>query len=258
MLWNASAISQYTIEAIDGPVGTVSDFLFDDSSWSVRWLVVDTGKWLTGRKVILPTAVLGHPDPTTGTFSVRLTLQQVEDSPEIDPERPASRRAETRVYEHYRWNPYWGGGYMSGYIGSYGMTPFPVSGSNDQKFEIAAAERNINSSTLCSVEVVTGYHIEARDGDLGHIEDFLVEDGDWSIHFLVVDTRNWWVGKRVLISPKSVLDIDWQERMVTLDVDRQKVKDSPAYDPSTTVDKAFEQQFHRHYGLPAEDGGPFA
>ena len=95
---------------------------------------------------------------------------------------------------------------------------------------------------------MTSYHIHASDGEIGHVEDFLVEDADWSIRYLVVDTKNWWPGKKVLISPRSVREIDWSARLVNLDVDRQKVKDSPTYNPSMSVDRAYERDFHSHYG----------
>ncbi len=101
---------------------------------------------------------------------------------------------------------------------------------------------------LRSIEAVTGYHIHASDGEIGHVEDFLVEDADWSIHYLVVDTKNWWPGKKVLISPRSAREIDWTDNLVNLNVDRQRVKDSPAYDASTTVDRAYEKNFRSHYG----------
>jgi hypothetical protein len=98
MLWNASAIKGYAIAASDGQLGTVSDFLFDDASWLIRWLVVDTGNWLSGRKVLLPPMVLGHPHPTEHEFPVRLTRQQVKDSPDINADQPVSRQMETHVY----------------------------------------------------------------------------------------------------------------------------------------------------------------
>jgi len=84
MLWNASAVTGYAIAANDGRLGTVSDFLFDDTRWWVRWLVVDTGKWLSGRKVLLPLSTLGHPDPRQREFAVELAMQQVKGSPDID------------------------------------------------------------------------------------------------------------------------------------------------------------------------------
>ena len=256
MLWNASAIADYSVEASDGPIGTVSDFLFADAAWTVRWLVVDTGRWLTGRKVILPASALGHPDPAERTFSVELTKQQVEDSPVIGSDEPVSRRAESGIFQHYGLSPYWSGSYLGGYRGPYGSTPFPVAGDEQRNREITDAEHDRYNPSLRSFKLITGYHVESRDGDIGHIEDFLVDDADWSIRFLLIDTRNWWHGKRVLISPRSVLEIDWQGRMVSLNVDRQKVKDGPEYDPSVVLDKSFEQHFHHHYGLPPTNETP--
>jgi PRC-barrel domain len=92
MLWHVSAINGYAIEASDGDIGTVSDFLFDDASWRVRWLVVDTGNWLSGRKVLLPPSVLGRIYAKDRVFAVKLTKQQVKDSPGID--------TETSVYDY--------------------------------------------------------------------------------------------------------------------------------------------------------------
>src|SRR5271169_4173869 len=113
MLWHASAINGYAIEASDGDIGTVSDFLFDDASWLIRWLVVDTGNWLSGRKVLLPSSVLGHIDRAGQKFSVRLTMEQVKDSPDIDTDRPVSRQMETNIYDYYGWSPYWGNGFFT-------------------------------------------------------------------------------------------------------------------------------------------------
>jgi sporulation protein YlmC with PRC-barrel domain len=239
MLRNASAIKGYAIAATDGRLGTVSDFLFDDASWLVRWLVVDTGKWLSGRKVLLPPSVLGHIDPNGNEFAVSLTMQQVKDSPDIDTERPVSRQIETNIYDFYGWSPYWGGtGFlMGGYGGSgYGggaIAPLPSPGSMRRAEDIAAAQQNDDDPHLRSVEAVTGYHIHASDGEIGYVEDFLLQDTDWSIHNLVVDTTNWWLGKKVLIAPWSIQEIDWTDNLVNLKIDREKVKNSPAYDAST-------------------------
>jgi hypothetical protein len=258
-MWNSSLIKGFAIKASDGRLGTVSDFLFDDESWLVRWLVVDAGTWLSDRKVLLPPSVLGHVDSENREFSVRLTKQQVKDSPDINAERPVSRQMEGNIYDYYGWNPYWNtglnmGGYAAGGLGSYGYSPdalsaLPSGGSrrSEELEEIAAARRRNDDPHLRSIDVVTGYHIHATDGAIGHVEDFLVEDGDWSIHYLVVDTSNWLAGKKVLISPRSVHDIDWTEKLVDLDVGRQQVNDSPTYDLSTLVDRAYERNFHNYY-----------
>jgi hypothetical protein len=251
MLWNASAINGYAIEASDGDIGTVSDFLFDDASWHVRWLVVDTGNWLSGRKVLLPPSALGRLYAKDRVFAVKLTKQQVKDSPDIDTDRPVSRQMETSVYDYYGWSPYWGSGF---YMGGYGYMPggtmeSPYLGVQRRDEEIAKAQASRDDVHLRSVQAVTGYHIHASDGEIGHVEDFLVEDVDWSIHCLVVDTKNWWPGKKVLIPPRSAQTIDWMDRLVNLDIDRQKVKDSPVYDPSVTIDQAYDEKLLTYYGI---------
>jgi sporulation protein YlmC with PRC-barrel domain len=253
MLRNASAVNGYAIIASDGHLGTVSDFLFDDTTWLVRWLVVETGSWLSGRKVLLPAFALGHLDPARREFSVRLTRQQVKDSPDIDTERPVSRQMETGIYDYYGWSPYWvSGPYMGGWGYGYGygggaIAPLPSLGSSRREEDIAAGRRSHDDPHLRSTEAVAGYHIRAKDGEVGHVEDFLIEEADWSIHYLIVNTKNWWPGKKVLVSPRSVREIDWADNLVNLDLDRQNVKDGPAYNSSVTVDRAYEQDFHSYY-----------
>lgn len=262
MLWNASRIKGYVIAASDGRLGSVSDFLFDDTSWMIRWLVVDTGHWLSGRKVLLPPLTLGHPNPTEHEFPVRLTRQQVKDSPNINTDEPVSRQMESHVYDYYGWYPYWesglymgGYGYMGGfgYMGGYGYLGGPPEGapspeSRRRQHHIADTYRSDGDLHLRSIAAVSGYHIHASDGEVGHVEDFLLDDTDWSIHYLVVDTKNWWPGKKVLISPRSAGKVDWKSRLVNLDVDREKVKGSPIYDATTIVDRAYEGHFHSYYG----------
>ena len=261
MLWKASAINDYAIVASDGRIGTVIDLLFDDASWLVRWMVVDTGNWLSGRKVLLPPSVLGHPDLKRRAFSVRLTMNQVKDSPDIDTDRPVSRQMETKIYDYYGWSPYWGTGfYMGGYgfMGGMGgaMAATPPIGAMQHEKENSDTRRNDDDPHLRSIEAVTGYNIRATDGEIGHVEDFLVEDADWSIHYLIVDTKNWWPAKKVLISPRSARKIEWAHKLVNINVDRQTVKDSPAYDASTTVDCAYEKQFQSYYGAAPPSDRP--
>ncbi|MGO9359160.1 MAG: PRC-barrel domain containing protein [Xanthobacteraceae bacterium] len=251
MLRNASTLHGYGIAASDGHLGVVTDLLFEDTSWLLRWLVVDTGHWLPGRKVLLPATVLGLVDPEKREFSVRLTMAEVRHSPDIDTERPVSRQIETDLYDFYGWRPYWNPGlYLDGFGNGYGggaTMPLPVPGSARLEEDIAAAERDHDDPHLRSVQAVTGYHVHASDGEIGHVADFLIEDADWSIRYLVVDTRNWWPGNKVLISPRSVRGVEWEDRFVNLTVDRQAVKSSPAYDASMTIDRTYERRLHGYY-----------
>jgi hypothetical protein len=251
MLRNTSTLHGYGIAASDGRLGVVTDMLFEDASWLLRWLVVDTGHWLSGRKVLLPVTVLGHLDPEKREVSVRMTMDAVRHSPDIDTERPVSRQIEAGLYDFYGWRPYWNPGlFMDGLGYGYGggaTLPLPAAGSARLEDDVVAAERDHDDPHLRSVKAVTGYHIHASDGEIGHLADFLIEDADWSIHYLVVDTRNWWPGNKVLISPRSVRSIAWEDRSVNLTVDREAVKSSPAYDASMTIDRAYERRLHGYY-----------
>jgi hypothetical protein len=255
MLRHHSQYKGYAIHASDGAIGTVSDLLFNDTTWLVRWLVVDTGNWLTGRTVLLPPSALAPVNHISHQFSVRLTKQQLKDCPDIESDRPVSRQSEAMLYDHYSWAPYWGSGSYLGMVGYGGMVgpsalakPSPELMQRER--EIDEAHRKKDDPALRSAKEVSGYIVHASDGEIGHIADFLVEDDDWSIHYLVVDTKNWWPGKKVLISPLSVRNIVWDDRVVNLGANRQKVKDSPAYDPSMTIDPIYEKSQHDYYGHP--------
>jgi len=251
MLWDASAINGYAIEASDGTLGTVNDLLFDDVTWFVRWLVVDTGNWLPGRKVLLPVSALGQPDQVRRLFPVKLTMQQVKDGPDVDTDQPVSRQIEAHVYDYYGWAPYWSGGFMptSNAIATPFVTPLTLAQAElpDPAGDVIQADES--DPHLRSIAAVTGYHIDATDGEIGHVEDFLVDDATWRIHYINVDTQNWWPGEKVLISPRSVREIGWSDGLIHLDVNRQKVKDGPPYDPSITVDGAYDEKFLTYYGI---------
>jgi hypothetical protein len=191
MLWDASAINGFAIEASDGPLGAVGDVLFEGVGWANRWLIVHAGKWLSGRKVLLPHSALGRPDKALRRFAVNLTRRQVEDSPNVDTDRPVSRQTENELYEHCGWHPYWG------------EDLYPVSET---------------SPHLRSLASVRGYRVHATDGEIGHVEDFLVDDVGWSIRYVAVDARNWWPEQRLLVSRRSVQQIDWTDKKIYLSV----------------------------------------
>ncbi len=254
MMLVGSALKGFTIEASDGKIGTVSDFLFDDKTWQIRWMVVDTGSWLTGRKILVHPSAMGKPDCEREQVPVRLTRQQVKDSPDILSDAPVSRQMETNLYGYYGWDPLWGGGnylggYSSGMGGAFDRPPY--------RFDADLLEAGRPGSSLDdgdphlrSLTAVVGYHIQAKDGPIGHVENFLVDDETWGIRYLIIDTKNWWPGQHVLISPHAVRGISWSDRDVTLDVTRDKVKGSPAWDPAGMINRDYEESLHSHYGWP--------
>ncbi|MDN2580082.1 PRC-barrel domain-containing protein [Aquibium sp. ELW1220] len=249
MLWNASSLTGYTISTTDGEIGAVDDLLFDDQDWTIRWLVVDTGSWLSGRKVLLPPAACAEPVPATRLLNVGISRQKVKDSPAIDTDAPVSRVQENDVFGHYGWQPYWFG---PPYAAAAGMlAPIPAgdpAGSPGSGGSGVPEAVNRGDPHLRSVAEVTGYYIHASDGDIGYVEDFLLDAETWTLRYVVVDTKNWWPGKQTLVSPKSFRAVSWDERVVTTDLTRDRIRNAPEFDPAQTVDRAYEERFHDYYG----------
>jgi len=250
MLRHDSEVKGYAIHASDGPIGIVSDFLFDEAVWIVRWLVVDTGHWLAGQKLLLPPSALECANHIGHQFNVTPTRQQVKDCPGLETLAPVSRQQEGRIYDYYGWPPYWGNPLIAGALGHGDSgweipTPPPAELMPREK-GIDGSEGNQEYPALCSVEEITGYDICALDGEIGHAEDVLIEDDDWSIRYLVVGTKNWWPGNKLLVSPLAVSAIRWTERQLRLGIDRQRVRNSPLYDPLEIVDLSHEKTTHKY------------
>lgn len=254
MMLVGSALKKFSVEASDGRIGTVSDFLFDDTTWKVRWMVVETGGWLSERKVLLHPSAIGEPDGHREAFSVRLTRQQVRDSPDILSDAPVSRQMQTNLHGYYGLDPLWGGGnFFGGYASGMGGAFDPPSGHFDSGLLEAKRPDASNDDFdphLRSLAEVIGYHIQARDGPIGHVENVLVDSTTWGIRYLVLATSNWWRGQHVLMSPYAVREVSWADRDVTLGVTRDQVKGSPAWDPAGVIDRDFEKRVHGHYGWP--------
>jgi uncharacterized protein YrrD len=218
----------FTIRAVDGDLGKVHEFYFDDATWTIRYMVAETGNWLSGRKVLISSVALGKPDWESHTFSVNLTCVQVRNSPDIDTERPVYRQHEVKLHEYYQWPRYWEGGYS----GVFGITPSPLF-ENVLPQESSVPERK-DDPHLRSTRQVTGYHIHATDGEIGHVEDFIVDDENWTIGYLMIDIGNWLPGRKVLISPKWIKSVNWADTSVYLDHSRQSVKNGLDFDSSET------------------------
>lgn len=267
MLRTAKELIGYTIQALDDEVGRVDDFYFDDNAWVIRYLIVDTGGWLSGRKVLISPSAMKQPDWARKILPVNLTKAQIENSPGIDLEKPVSRQREVKLQEHYGWIPYWGtpahpkaprpmpvhfappvmvtpetaakpdGGH--GLIRRYNLQESPYS-ENEPAYD----------PHLRSMDEVIGYNIQARDGEIGHVETFIIDDADWSIMYLVVDTRNWLPGKKVLVSLAWVEAVNWLEELVQIDLERERIKDGPEYNPEDPINREMEMLLYDYYGRP--------
>ena len=246
-----TAIKGYAIEAEDGRMGTVSDLLFDDRTWKVRWLVADTGGWLSGRKVLIHPSAMGGADIARQMFPVRLTKAQVRGSPDIAQDEPVSKQMEDDLHSYYGWQPLWGTSYFGpGAIGT-SMWPSPMLGDAMlQERRGPPLHSEDGDLHLRSMNEVVGYHVHATDGHIGHVENFIVDDESWGFRYFIVDTRNWWPGQHVLMSPYAIDEISWSYQAIKLDVTTARVKASPAWDPLAIIDRDYERRLHSYYEWP--------
>ena len=253
MIRGAGDLKGFTIRASNGEIGTINDVYFDDERWVIRYLVVDTGEWLPGRKVLISPISVGGTEWESRHVNVSLTRQQVKDSPDIDTDKPVSRQHEAAFFSYYGYPTYWDGVSLWGATAQ-PLAPPPVAPElrgaravTEKKKEQLAAR---SDSHLRSTREVIGYHIQALDGTVGHIENFLFDEDTWEVRYIEVDTRNWWPGKHVLIAPEWIDGMDWANRIAQVHVRRAAVKESPPYDPAVPLPGTYEADLYRHYGRP--------
>ncbi len=236
-----------TLAASDGEIGKVHEFYFDDAQWRLRYFIVETGSWLTGRSVLISPTALTQVDGQSGSIAVRLTQEQVRHSPPIDSDQPISRQREAELHSYYGWDPYW-----SLTDGSPGMmlppavapAPFGVPQNENHSPEAVKADCHLRSSA----ELMRGYTIHAQDGEIGQVDDFILDDSDWNVRYLVIRTGVWFRGKDVLLSPDWVERISFEGSEVFVNLPRSAIKDAPAFDAVAPLDRAFEERLHDHYG----------
>ena len=261
MLRSMNDLEDYAIRATDGDIGHVKDFYFDDEAWVIRYLVVDTGSWLSSRRVLIAPIAIGEPNWSERLLPVSVTKEQVRNSPDIDTDKPISRQHEVRYLGYYGYPYYWGGtgllgggAYPTMMMPGYGglvSTPHSPQSEAEKSFEREEAARHENDDPhLRSCKAVMGYHVQATDGDIGHIQGLLVDEQTWAIRYVIVNTSNWWMGHQVLIAPQWIENVSWPDATVSVNVTRQAVKDSPPYDSAAKLDRNREVGLYKHYGRP--------
>jgi uncharacterized protein YrrD len=235
MLYDISDFGGLRVLGRDGEVGKLHDVYFEDDSWTIRYLVVDTGGWLTGRKVLVAPHAIRGLKLDESAIDTNLSRGQIESSPDFSTDKPVSRQFETSVYGHYGYPYYWRGPYL------WGVTPYPYGEDMpEQPLPQTDMERNAREAGeqyphLRSAKEVIGYYVEATDGSLGHIDTLLVDKRSWQVKAVVVDTKNWLPGKRVMIPPPAVARIDWPEHKVYVNATRAAIESSPEYDLEAAI-----------------------
>jgi len=231
----------YVLRATDGDIGRLKDLLFDDHQWVVRYMVVDTGRWLPGRRVLIAPVAAGRPEWENRLLPVQLSCEQIENSPTMHEHLPVSRQQEVQLSAYYGWAPYWGP--IGTTVG--GTAPVPVVGEAREK-----EDKKPQDPHLRSVCEVAGYHIHCSDNSVGRLDDFITDTGDWSIRYLIVDTRSWPRVRKVVVAPQWIKHVDWERREVLVNLTCQQLRDSPEFDPSEPVNREYETRLYDYYGRP--------
>lgn len=218
MLRRAETVRGHTLVGRDGEIGKITDLYFDDQSWRVRYFVVDTGNWLQERQVLISPRRIGQVQPDREVVETTLTRAEVETCPPAEEHKPVSEQLEMLYFPYHFWPP---------------------------KYEV---EQPTGADVhLRSMEEVQGYTVAASDGDIGHVARFIVDDEDWTIRYLDVDTRSLWPSKHVLMSPEWIEAVDWNASRVRVALRRDVIKDSPEYDPEIPITREYETELCEHY-----------
>lgn len=263
MLRSVKDLEGFAVGGMDGEIGHVKDFFFDDRAWVIRYLIVDAGTWLSSRPVLISPIAIGRPDWTERLMHVRLTKDRVKDSPEIDTDKPVLRQHESAYSSYYGHPNYWGGaGYwadgmypnlMSPEEAHLG-TPRALRGESESAYSLPDIERSEAEGEdphLRSRREVMKYHIHATDGDnIGHVDGMLVDDQTWAIRYLIVNTSNWWFGHQFLVAPQWIDHVSWYDTTVCLKMTRLAIKWAPTYDPIAQLERFEEAALYEHYGQP--------
>ena len=245
MLHLAQKVSGAVIRATDGDIGTLEDFYFEEDRWTVRYLLVDTGKWFSGKKVMISPMSVEGAWGVTG-IRVRLTKDQVWNSPEFDPRQPFSRASETRILGYYGYPYYWGAANVWGsYDNPAALLTAPPASPAPAGQDTTTTGIDPEARHLRSTNKSTGYHLHATDGEIGHVDDFLIGQESWRIRYLLVDTSNWIGGRSVLVSCETLQRVDRDRGTLHVNTTRDAIRTGPSFD---SIESALDT---------AETGPPF-
>jgi hypothetical protein len=240
LLRQLKELQDYRLQAREGEIGDLREVYFDDQAWTVRYLVVRTGGWLFGREVLIAPRSVTRVNEEEKTLTIDLTQEQIKNSPPVTTEKPVSRHYEQAFYQYYDWIPYW--------YGEPFLAPEMPPEPSELYRERGAPPENPH---LRSSHEVRGYHLNASNGEIGHVADFIL-DQDWKVRYLEIDTRNWWPGKHVLIAPTWIWRISWETREILVNLAREAVESAPKYDSSQPITPDDELRLYQHYGLSSQ------
>ena len=236
MLISCNILPGYKLKANDGDFGNVTDLLFDDKHKIIRYFVIDCGSWLQKNEVLLSPIAFEEPDHENFTISTILSKNSIENSPSVETRPPVSKQAQNSLAAYYDWPIFWK------------TAPYEhLQGYEDSNADLKGEDEG----QLQSLQEIKGYAIQCDEGNLGHVEELIVDTETWTLRYLTIDTGNWLPGKKVIISIDWLTDISWKEQKACLNLSKMDVRNAPVYDPGTPINREFESEVYDYYGRPS-------
>ncbi|MAT13943.1 MAG: hypothetical protein CMJ46_01580 [Planctomyces sp.] len=231
MLISGNILLGYKVKAVDGEFGKITDLLFDDQNKMVRYFVINCGNWLNKDEVLLSPVAFETPDHEDFTISTILSRHAISNAPSINTKPPVSKQDESALARYFDWPMFW--------------SRIPSS-----RQEIHESPEGQVEGHLRSLKEVKGYTIHCPQGDLGHVEEMIVDTETWALRYLAIDTGNWLPGKRVIIGIDWLSEISWEEQHAYIELSRDDVQNAPIYDPRTPINRDYEAEVYDYYGRP--------
>ncbi len=215
MLRSLKNIGEFGLQAKDGEIGAVQEFYFDDRQWMIRYMVFKA-HLLSGMRVLVTPKVLEKPNWEHKLVKANLTKAQIERSPEVDIHKPASRQDEEKLVKYYGWESYW----------------------------------SDSDSHLQSSKDLMGYEVQGKGGAIGKIVDFIFDDNDWRLRYMIVDTGDWLPSRQVPLSIDWINLVVTDKHVVNVGIAKSDVAQAPVYDSRVIPTREFESKLYRYYQKP--------
>ena len=247
VLRNARTLIDHEVRSAGEVIGKVADLFFDEQEWCIRYFAIETGGWLNRRRILISPAVVVHPDWDPNVLPVNLTKDQIRESPVVEWDVPLSRKSEHALRQHYGWPIYWDDNSPAA------NHPPPAAAlveTSSSGVKTTSPATSFAQNHLRSVKEINQYRIHAIDGEIGRAVDFLIDDRSWDIRFVVIDSGNWLPGKKVVVSPWWIAEVNWPELEITVDLSKDSIKNSPDYDPDHPLTADYAGRLYDHYGHP--------
>ncbi|MCM2677087.1 PRC-barrel domain-containing protein [Alkalicoccobacillus plakortidis] len=259
MFVQAKTLESFSMNATDGELGSIADLYFESNTFTLRYFVGDTRTWFFGGKVLISPEAVTSLDLEKDLININETKEQIKNSPKPSEHEPVSRQYETELRDHYGWTHYWGApiggaGAGMGTPGAYPAAPglmMPPPGRdralNKTDYEQDALSHHSENNLLQSITDLRGYKIHAKNGEVGKALDFILNEKNWTINYIIVDVGGVFTREPIPLAAEWITDISWQDKTITVNVEKELIESAPDYELHEAFTREHETQLYAHY-----------